>query len=335
MHLSAPVVCAFVACGGLVSAQYGAERLPLDRRALHARDVLAARAGPPARGGLLRRESLGTMSTMPPPQALMARMPEAPSRPSSRRKARQGQHSSRPGPVIITIKIKPKGSHKKAKYLTGIKLPGHSAVKIPLGSYQGQKSGIPKHAQGKGRKNAKEYTKKQLAAINQLEKVQAFKQPNALKAALEMEEHQPSELKEIDPSFYDHGHTKEHSTDDDSLHAGSKNLNSGGKQHNQDKDKDILTDEEPESSSHAASKSEDREAEAEDEKEKNDSDNDNNDDDDDEKADKEFPIEDQPLNTTQKLSSKTSKGRVHAPHTFAQRAAEPEAGALDDPEVWI
>ena len=337
MHLSPPVVYALVACGGLVSAQYSVERSPSDRRALYARDVLAASAGHRATGALIRRDSLGTMAMMPPPQALMARMPDTPPRPSSMRKAPKDHHSGRPGPIIITIKIKPKGSHRKAKFLKGMKLPSHSAVKIPLGSYQGAKSGIPKYAQGKGHKNAKEYTKKQLAAINQLEKVQAFKHPNALKAALEMEEHQPSELKEIDPSFYDHGHTKEHSEEDGSLHAGSRKPTLGSKHHNQDKDKDVLSDEESSKpSSHAASESEDWESETEDGGNDNDDDNDNdNNDDDDEKAEKELPIEDQPMNTTQKASLKKSSGRVHAPHDFARRTAEPEAEAFGDPEVWI
>ncbi|MCJ1334207.1 hypothetical protein MMC10_010914 [Thelotrema lepadinum] len=288
---------------------------------------------------------------MPPQQVLMGRTSEAPSRSSRKRKSRQNKLSGHPVPVIIAIKIKAKGSHEDAQLLTGMRIPSHSAVQIPLvdhHSFKGKKSGAQKHTHGKdsktdsGRKKQQDYTKQELTAINQLEKVQAFKHPDALKAALEIEKHQPPQLEEIDPSFYDkHEYTKEKSKKKGSQHADSEKESKPANKHNNKdeiEDEDDLTDQDSQKpSSHTKLGGKNQTFEKEDKEEDGDSDSiddDDNDNDDEEKPEKESSIEDQSSHTSQNSSSKKSKARVHAQHSFTPREAAPGAQALGDPEVW-
>ena len=230
MQFSSAVFCAFMACGGLASAQYGAEDFPIHQRELSARDILMIKARPQTPAALLRQNMLESMPARPMSQISVAATPMAPSRVSTMRTSgpRVDPHRvkqikllasdqsppqipkallNNPNGYTVTTKVTVKPNRPAlASQPTSLRIPSHSIVKIPLRKLRkfthqrhGRRPSLQavsgQHLKAMQRQMAQSFQKKQLAAIRRTKMLQAIKHKAAMEAAVQLKANKPIKVK--------------------------------------------------------------------------------------------------------------------------------------------
>ncbi|KAI4152860.1 MAG: hypothetical protein LQ340_002673 [Diploschistes diacapsis] len=230
MRFAPSIVGALIAWGGLASAQHGISDGLKEERDLSARDVLRSQTRPQPPPAWLYPKLQVPMPSMLLSRLQVAAMLMAPSTPHTIRlscpsRRIQGPRRAKslvtsllqpsiPKALLVnpngytmttTIRVERNGPRPIMQPTARPRVSSYSAIQIPLeGSQKAMTSnGRAQYTmrvsnnrmmQDVRRKKAQSFTRKQLAAINQMEKVQAFKHKAAMEAALTLEANQPPQL---------------------------------------------------------------------------------------------------------------------------------------------